>query len=866
MKCCRVGCIAGFAFVALMAVAVGHAWAAPTVLTLDNGLRLAVEEDHSAPVATVYFYVGTGSNYEAEWLGSGLSHILEHCVYESGTTTRTRAQIEEEHNALGNSSNAWTSQDTTAYYITTTGPMVLRAADLLADQIFHAALPEDHFKTEQGIILREMARSDDDPNTVVWQLSNETLFRVAPERHRIIGYPEQFRKLTQADMAAYYARAYVPENVVVSVVGDFSAPEIIKHLREVLGKEPQRAYRKPVLTVEPPPTAPRRGVRQDARYSRTYMIMSYPSVTLYSPDMYPLDVAAYILAHGDAARLVAKLRDEQGLVDTIEAYSLTPAYEAGSFAFWASMDPGREPQVEQALLAEITRLRDQPVTATELARAKRQKEAELIFSRATIEGKAAAYGADLLNPGDINFGQRYVAGIRQVTAADIQRVVRKYLRPEFRSVALVGPPAKATAVAATAGPAQETKIQRAQLPNGLRLLVQENHSVPMVNLFFAAPGGLRYENDKTAGLTSLMAQMLVRGTKTRDRLQIAQALEDVGGSLGPYSGRNSFGVAAQTLSADLPRAMALAAEVLRHPTFPAAELAQEKQQILAALASRPDDVDTYASDLMLKGLFPQHPFRFPSVGSAEVVKAATKADLFAWHKRLCRPEAMVLAVFGDTTMAAVKAQAERWFGDWPATGGSLTPAPAPVPLAKREEVTEVRSQQQAVITYGFPGPRVDDPERYQRDVMMGVFAGIGGPAGRLHPALRGAELVYADWAYDVAAPEGGFVSVYAGTAPDKAAAAREKIEAIIRDLQASPPSAAELALAKVSALTNHATGLQSSAARAQNAALDELMGLGAEEMFRYTEGITQVTAEQVQAQARKWLNLERCVVVVTRPQ
>lgn len=848
----------------VLVILAGAALAAPQCVTLDNGLRLVVEEDHSAPVAAVYFYVGTGSNYEDRWLGSGLSHLLEHCLSE-GTTTRTREQIEADEARLGNNSNAWTSPDLCSYFIVTSGQQVLEAIDHVGDYVFHATFPEEQVKTQQGIIQREMARGEDDPGRALYNAFIATVFREAPDRHRVIGYEAQFNRLTRDDLVAYYQRAYVPENIVVAVVGDFSAEKVIAHVREFLGREPARAYRRPALPVEPPQLSPRRTVKEDPSLNRAYLMLGYPSVSLFSPDMYPLDVAAYILGNGSASRLVSRLRDDRGLVDSVSAFSHTPAREGGIFGVSAAMDPAKLAAAEREIIGELKRLQNEPVGAAELDRAKRQKEADLIFSRTTAEGRATTYATDLLLTGDVAFSERYVAGIKRVTAADVQRVARQYFVDHRLNVAILSPPAKTSHSTAAAAPAGRAAIDRATLANGLRLLVQENHSVPVVNIFLAAPGGLRYETEDTAGITALMAQMLVRGTKTRTRLQIAQALENVGGSLSPFSGRNSFGLSLQVLREHLPLALEVAADVLRNPVFPAAELEQQKRQTLAALAARSDDVDTYAGDLLLRHLFAKYPYRFPVAGTPESVSRLGKKELFALHKRLCHPNAMVMAVFGDTTLEETRQLVHDAFGDWPA--GALEPAspPAEPTPGQTRVIEEKRDQQQAIINYGFRGPRVSDPDRYQRDVMTAVLAGLGYPGGRLHKALRDAQLVYATWAYAIPGPDTGFFVIYAGTAPDRVAAAREKIESIIRDLQATPPTADELALAKNVALSYHAVELQSSGARAQAAGLDELLGLGAEEMFRYAEGVQQVTAAQVQEQARKWLDLDHCVVVVTTP-
>jgi zinc protease len=843
----------------------------PQKAVLDNGLTLVVEEDHSAPVATVQFFVGTGSSYEDNYLGYGISHLIEHTLFE-GTTTRSAEDLERERAELGNNSNAYTSKSVVSYYVVTSGKLVNRGIDMIADYVFNPTFPEQSVITQKGIIERENARDEDEPGRRIYNLFGATMFLHSPEGVPVIGYLDQFKQLTRADVMALHNRAYVPSNVVAVVVGDFDGKQVLAHLKQLLGKIPARAYREPVLPQEPPQLAPRRAVKEDPALSRAYLMLGYRTVSMFDPDMYPLDVLAYILSNGDASRLVAKLRDDQGLVDGISAMSSTPTYDAGFFGVSAVMAPDKVAAAEKAILAELVRVKTQPVTPDELARAKRQKEADLLFGRVTTQGRATMYGNDLLTTGDLNFSERYVERIRQVTAADIQRVADKYFKTEHYTVAVLRPPVAASqAAAAKPAPTASTAsaasgaIQETKLPNGLTLLVQENHAVPVTNLFIAFRGGLIYETAKDAGISNLMSSMLVRGTKTRDRLQIARALEDVGGSLGPYSGRNSFGIASQVRSQDLPLAMEIAADVLRNPTFPEAELQQQKQLQLAALSSREDDVDTFATDLMLKTLFVNYPYRFPTPGTRESVTALTRQDLINFQQRLVRPNNMVISVFGDTTPAQAQALVQRFFGNMQPQQVTEPQRPAEPPLTdtRKQEVT--RPQQQAVVIYGFQGPKITDPERYARDVMSAVFAGLGYPGGRLHETLRGQQLVYATFGFAAPGPETGYYEIYAGTAPEKAGEVQEQIDKIVQDLQAAPPTADEMALAKSVAISTQAVNLESSASRAQSAALDVLNGLGRDEMFRYAAEIQKVTPEQVQEQARKLMPLDRKVLVITKP-
>ena len=854
------------------------AHAQPQQVVLDNGLTVVVEEDHSAPVVTVQFFIATGGVMEGEYLGAGLSHLLEH-VISDGSQTRTQEQIDQERARLGNNSNAYTSQDVVSYYVMTSGRETVAAIDHLADYVLHPTFPDAAVTTQKGIIAREMARGEDEPTRALYYLFAGQVYRVSPPGVPVIGYADQFQRLTRDDVVKLHQRYYVPGNMVLVAVGDFDAAAVLAHIRATLAPLPERAPQRAVLPAEPPQVAPRRCERHRADLSRAYFMLGYPTVSLFSPDMYPLDVAAYVLANGDASRLVAKLRDEQGLVDSISCGSHTPAYGPGFFVVSGMAAPEKVPAAEQAIVAALERLQRQPVSPAELARAKRQKEADLLFARVTTQGRAAMYGNDLLTTGDLHFSERYVEGIRRVTARDIQRVARQYFLPTRYNFALLAPGSAGFQPAAGAGdgvngvPAGSRRsqdgaaeISEIRLSNGLRLLVQENHAVPVVNVFVAAPGGLRYEQERNAGLTSLMSAMLVRGTKTRSRLQIAQALEDVGGALAPYSGRNSFGLSAQVRSQDLPLALDVAADVLINPTFPEAELQQQKQLQLAALAMRNDDVDSYARDLMAQTLFTQHPYRFPTAGLPESVARLTRQDLIAFHTALTRPEAMVLAVFGDTTPVAAQALAERTFGRLTGGAATLQPAAAEPPPAQPRVKTVTRAQQQALVLYGFRAGTVADPDRYARDVMSAVFAGIGYPGGRLHDTLRGAQLVYATFAYAVPGPEVGLYTIYAGTAPDKVGIVRAKIEQLVRDLQAQPPTPEELALGKTIAIASQAVGLESSGARAQAVALDVLYGLGACEIFRYAAAINQVTAAQVQEQARKVLDWPHRVEIITTPQ
>ncbi len=828
-------------------------------------MALVVAEMHSAPVAAVRFYVRAGSVYEQEFTGAGISHFLEHLL-GSGTATRTAQQIDDLQESMGNQANAYTSSAHSCYHMVTSARYVDEAIELMADYVLHAQLDAKDVETQRGIILREMAMGADDPGRRLYQLLSQTMFTVHPERYRTIGYPERFKEITREDLLTYYRRMVTPDNIVVVVVGDFESGHVLATLEKCLGAEPRMATVFPPLPVEPPQVSERQAEETDPHLSRAYLAIGYRTVDLFHPDMYPIDVLAGILAGGGGSRLVSRLRDTEGLVDDIDCSSLTPVYDAGRLVVTAVLAEDKLAVVEQAIAAELARLTRERVTPRELERAKAQTAAALVYQQGDVESWAATLGTDYLSTGDVDFSRRYAAKIAAVSAEGVRAVARRYLTPTNRTVVVrragTGKPAAAATTTAAAQARPTTKLT---LPNGITLLVQEDHRAPMVTLQASFTGGLRYETPETAGSGGFLAEMLMRGTRTRTRLEIAQALEDVGASLGVTSGRNSLGMSGVALSRDLDRLVSLAADCLRNPRFAPEEVERERGLRLAAIEAQQDSPDAVTSRLMLETLFRTHPYRLDPAGTVASVKQVTPATLAALHARLCQPQRMVLALSGDLAPDQAQAVVLKRFGDWqPGTAGDLKLAPEPPP-ATVQRVTKVREQQQGIVYLGFPGPRVDSPDRFALDVLDAALSGIGYPGGRLHEKLRGEKLVYATHMVPVPGLDPGYVLLYAATEPAKLEVVERIIRELIVGMQTTPLPADELERGKRMCICAHEIALGEVASRIMTETLDELYGLGYQASATYAAQIEPVTAAQVQAAARKYLDLEHCVIATTRP-
>ncbi len=646
------------------------------------------------------------------------------------------------------------------------------------------------------------------------------------------------------DVVKFHRAYYTPDNLVAVAVGDFDAEAITDRLAAALSHY-QRCPGPPLfLPDEPPPAAIRRASRQREGLQRAHLLLGWRTINLFHPDLYALDVLAYVLGHGDSARLPRLLREELGLVDTVNVWSDTPTYGAGTFVISATLDPANFEEVEQKILQVTEELTSKLVGKEELQRAKRQKEAGFVYAQETPAGRAGILGTDLLLTGDMGFSDKYLEGIRTVTASQVREVARKYLLPD-RYVVTSLVPAAQEAESATVGQ-QRMPIPRTKkyvLDNGLTLLIRAEPGAAAVHIATATRAGLRYEDEQTNGITRLMARMLLRGTEHRSRNEITEGIDSLGADIEAYSGRNSFGLTAYCLPDDWQKVLGILADCLQNPSFPSSEFERLQELTLARLAARREDVDNVAEKLLRATLFQHHPYQFSELGTPGSIQQLTAAQVQQFHRRVCGPGSTVLMIQGNVDRTKLRQTVSEEFGSWAGQKLFHPQIADEPPLEHRRSKTIDRDQNQVIIYYGFLGPQVDDEYRYVRDVLTALLTGMGTPGGRLHDVLRGKGLVYATYAYAMAGLDPGYYAIYAGTAPDRVDQVKGIIEDNVTRLGTELVDNEELTRAKNACVSNQQISLAEPGQRAQLQALDELYGMGYDNYQNYQERIEVVSAE-----------------------
>jgi zinc protease len=406
-------------------------------VTLDNGLRVLLLEDHRSPVAAFQVWYRVGSRNEARGR-TGLAHLLEHMMFK-GTPTHGPRQFSRLVEQNGGRDNAFTSQDVTSYYINIAADRLPLVLDLEADRMQHLLLDPGDIASERQVVLEERrTRTDDDPSGFLSEEVSTLAFKAHPYGQPILGWAEDVERITPEAMRAFYRTYYVPNNAIVVAVGDFRAADILDRIKQRFGGIPRGPDPPPVLAVEPPQNGERRVVVQrQAELPIVYLAYHVPSGA--SADAPALDVLSTVLSGGRASRLYrALVSDGQIALEAGGDYSFF-MLDPYLFWFWATPLPGQKPEtVEAALLAQMERLKTDPVNDEELRRAKNQIEAERVFAQDSVYQRATQLAQfELL--GGYALDGKFLERIRAVTAADLLRAARTYFPGDRKNVGILLP-------------------------------------------------------------------------------------------------------------------------------------------------------------------------------------------------------------------------------------------------------------------------------------------------------------------------------------------------------------------------------------------------------------------------------------------
>jgi zinc protease len=395
----------------------------PVREVLPNGVRVIVQEHRASDVVALQLWVRAGGRDEAA-NELGLAHYLEHMLFK-GTTSRPAGFIDRDVEGVGGRMNAGTSLDYTYYHMVLPAARTMAAIDLLADISVNASLETGVLDAEKRVVLEEMRLSEDNPRRFLSRRLQEALFEGHPYGRPVIGTPDLVRGLTRETLLAFYRRLYAPEAFTLVVVGPVAPSQVIERARNTLGRVP-RSGTTPLPAPVAPPLRPR-NIEVPRPGAQAYLAMGWHAPRIDHADVAAVDLLVTILGQTRSSRLTRTLRDELGLVTSVNS-SYWAMQAAGAVSVTAQTDPKNVERVETEVRSQIARIREQGVTEAERRRAITAAEAYREFASETAEGRAQALGrAETV--WRLEDELAYLDRVRSVTAVQIQAAAQRYLDP-----------------------------------------------------------------------------------------------------------------------------------------------------------------------------------------------------------------------------------------------------------------------------------------------------------------------------------------------------------------------------------------------------------------------------------------------------
>ncbi|QOY94097.1 insulinase family protein [Massilia sp. UMI-21] len=866
--------------------------------TLPNGLQVILVEDRRLPIVAVNIWYHVGPANEAPGL-TGFAHLFEHMMF-AATRHIPRGMADRLLEGAGaTDSNGGTGYDQTSYYDTVPANQLELALWVHADRMGYLldVLDQKALTNQQDVVRNERRQTvEDEPYGLVEEALAHALFpKGHPYHASIIGSHADIQNAKLEDVRRFFARYYGPNNASIVIAGDIDKAKTLALVERYFGSFKRSAPVARPSVATPPITSERRVVVRD-RVELPRIFMGWLTPPAYRPGDAELAVAAAILGGGKSSRLYKKLVYERQIAQDVDAtqnsYGLT-----STFVIDVTARPGVEARaLEAAVDAELAELREHGPSQREVERARNSIETALLSSIEKLGGDGLADQLNHYNQytGDPGYLAKDLARLRSITPADVQRAVRSHLDRQARAVVTGLPgkpviddprPPKAKRGAAPApgdagnainapepwraeqpkaGPTPQFSLPQGAsftLANGLRVIHHYKPGLPLVSAQLVVRSGSAANPAAMPGLAGFTAQMLEEGTNTRSAPQIADEIAQLGAFLDSGSSADASAVSLLSLRATFAPSLEVLADIVLRPAFPIAEVERQRADRIGELIQQRDDPEAVAAVASLGALYgSRHPKGHGQLGTEPAIRAVTRADLVDFWRRHYVPENAALVVSGDIAHDELKALVEARFAAWPRAEAPAGGGPDPAGTRARLVVVDQPDAVQTALRVGSIGVARDTPDYPALQVMNGALGGMF--SSRLNNKLREEKgYTYGIHSYFRTDRTPGPFVIAGSVRADATGAAVREIFREVNGMRDAPLPPAELLAARDAQVLSLPGQFETNADIGASLAETFVYDLPLDYYARLPAQLSSVTAEQVQAAARKHLVPEKMVVV-----
>jgi zinc protease len=743
-------------------------------LTLPNGLEVILHQDQSVPLiaVSVWYHVGSGDETPGK---SGFAHLFEHMMFQGTKNTGEDKHFEILREIGASNTNGSTNYQRTNYYEVVPSNQLEVALWLESERMGYLlpSVTEASLANQRDVVRNERRqRYDNVPYGKERFAINAALYPEGhPYRYLVIGRHEDIESASVEDVKNFFRKWYVPANATLAIAGDFEVAEAKRLVQKWFGSFP--ASQRPERRMVPAPALqkPERITLDDAFAKLRRVRYVFHSPALFAPGDAELDLLASALGKPGTGRLYKILVLERQLAQSVSVYQAS-AQMSSTFHVTVDLKPDADlAEVERILDEELERVRKEPITEREIARAIVSYESGFVWGLESLLARAEILQSYNHAFGDPDGITRDLDRYRKTTAAAVQAVAASVLDPQRRveivsmpaseaaatpaeqaapeaSAAQSAPGADAQAAAAAAAseapvaelafpeedfraqrpaageprPLEQPAITRFALPNGIEVFLVERHELPTVSMDLTFEGGSAGDPAEQQGLAGLCMGLVDEGTAGLEKIAFEEALADLASNVSSWAGSDQQGVGMSTLTKNLDRTLELWTDTLRAPGLREQDHGRLVKQSVAAIRQAkgaPASIATRVSGSVFFG--PEHPLG--RVTTEQSIEAVALSDCRRYVQEWLRPDGAKLFVVGDATQAELEEKLSRLFAGW----AGKPPQPAEEqphqPRDGRIFFVDVPGAAQSRILMAHPGPRRQAPDYFATRLMMGILGG-----------------------------------------------------------------------------------------------------------------------------------------------
>jgi zinc protease len=841
--------------------------------SLPNGLKVFYDHVPDTPLVSIQAWVNTGSADESQ-KSAGISHLIEHMFFK-GAANKKIAVIAKEIESLGGYINAFTSFEETVFYVTIKNNYFSRAMDVLAQTIINPSFDEDELKMEREVVLDEIKRGKDDTYQTLFLTLYSLAYKGHPYSRPIIGYENTVSSFDRDSIFTHYKKWYAPSNTSIVIAGDIPKQQVEQGIYKVFETMKSNGI---IKHIRPrvPEQIHQQSIVKGMDVKDTYYAMGFITPSVADDDSFALEVLSYILGGNDTSRLPRIVKNENRLVDSIMVSHSANRY-TGFFSISGTTEPGKLKKALDNIMNTISDAGVQLPTHEEIARAKQMLKSMFIYDLETVKQRGMKIGEAVVEMGGLDYIMDYTKRVDSVNIETIGNAIDKYLNSDRLNVVTILPKKNAgekkhLSVVHPAGTGMDYTLKHAgdvlmaTFENGLRVILKEKHTIPIVALSSLFLGDITEEPQDKTGLINVMSLMFKKGTHYRKESDIERESDNISGMFSSVRTKQSFGITGEFLNKYTDDGLSLFADMLLNSTFDMDEIKRVKKDILADIRIDKDNIGMQAKNAFLKQLYGQSPLSLSEKGDENTVKKIERPALIDAYQRLVSGKNGVVSVVGDMDSLDMVKKIGRYLS-MIKTGKNYMPPYQDLQTPRyaiKTEKYKMEKNQAHIITGTLTVP-VNHEDRF---ALMLLDQILGGQSGRLFVELRDKRgICYAVQTIGEAKLNNkGWFGIYTSTSPEKVDASLEVIRAELKKLYSLGVNDMELENSKRYILSDYDSRKQMALNVSNMLAYNELFERSIDYYNKFPQFIKQAKRGDVNAVIKKYFSPDRFTTLVLVPR